>query len=98
MTAKYATAAGSAQAGTDFTPARAWVTFAPGQTSKTVTIGVTGDLAREGNEVFYVNLKQASGANLADAQGQGMILNRGNYSGLPASSRIFRLNTRRESR
>jgi hypothetical protein len=75
VTVKYATASGTAQAGTDFTPARAWVTFVPGQISKTVTIGVTGDTAREGNEVFYVNLKQASGANLADAQGQGTILN-----------------------
>jgi hypothetical protein len=75
VTVKYATAAGTAQAGTDFTSARAWVTFAPGQTSKTLTVAVKGDTVREGNEVFYVNLKQASGANLADAQGQGTILN-----------------------
>ncbi|MBK8638689.1 MAG: hypothetical protein IPN92_10530 [Chromatiaceae bacterium] len=75
VTVKYATAPGTAQAETDFTTARAWVTFAPGQTSKTLAIGVTGDPVREGNEVFFVNLKQASGANLADAQGQGTILN-----------------------
>ncbi|MBK8638788.1 MAG: hypothetical protein IPN92_11090 [Chromatiaceae bacterium] len=51
------------------------MTFAPGQPTKTLTIGVKGDTTREGNEVFFVNLKQATGANLADAQGQGTILN-----------------------
>ncbi len=51
------------------------VTFAPGQTSKTLAVGVKGDTAREGNEVLFVNLTQATGANLADAQGQGTILN-----------------------
>ena len=78
VTVKYATANGTAQAGADFTrppDPRPLVTFAPGQTSQTLSIGVKGDTAREGNEVFYVNLKQATGANLADAQGQGTILN-----------------------
>ena len=76
MTVQYATANGTAQAGTDYTAAgRGLVTFAPGQTSKTLAIGVKGDTAREGNEVLFVNLTQATGANLADAQGQGTILN-----------------------
>ncbi len=57
------------------TAASAQVTFAPGQTSKTLAIGVKGDTAREGYEVLFVNLTQGAGANRADAQGQGTILN-----------------------
>ena len=64
---KYATANGKAQAGQDYPAARGQVAFAPRQTSKTLAIAVTGDLAREGNEVLFVNLTQATGANLADA-------------------------------
>ena len=75
VTVRYATANGTAQAGTDYTAASGQVTFAPGQTSKPLPIAVKGDLAREGNEVLFVNLTQATGANLADAQGQGLILN-----------------------
>ncbi len=75
VTVRYATANGTAQAGTDYTAASGQVTFTPGQTSKTLAIAVKGDPAREGNEVLFVNLTQATGANLADAQGQGLILN-----------------------
>lgn len=75
VTVRYATANGTAQAGTDYTAASGQVTFTPGQTSKTLPIAVKGDTAREGNEVLFVNLTQATGANLADAQGQGTILN-----------------------
>ena len=75
VTVRYATANGTAQAGTDYVAASGQVTFTPGQTSKTLPVAVKGDLAREGNEVLFVNLTQATGANLADAQGQGLILN-----------------------
>lgn len=75
MTVRYATANGTAQAGSDYVAASGQVTFAPGQTSKPLPIAVKGDPAREGNEVLFVNLTQATGANLADAQGQGLILN-----------------------
>jgi chitinase len=75
VTVRYATANGTAQASQDYPAARGQMTFAQGQTSKTLAIAVTGDLARDGNKVLFVNLTQATGANLADAQGQGMILN-----------------------
>lgn len=52
VTVRYATANGTAQAGTDYTVAGGQVTFTPGQTSKTLAIGVKGDTAREDDEVF----------------------------------------------
>jgi subtilase family serine protease len=51
------------------------LTFTPGQTSKTVTVNVTGDTVVEPDETFFVNLSAASGATIADAQGLGTILN-----------------------
>ncbi len=80
----YATANGTATAGTDYTaaPAGAKLYFNPGQTSKTVTVNVTGDTAVETNETFFVNLSGASGAAISDSQGLGTIVN-DDTSGLP---------------
>ena len=76
VTVKYATADGTAAAGTDYT-ARALtaLSFSPGQTSRTVTVQVKGDKAREANETFFVNLSSAVNATIADAQGLGAITN-----------------------
>ncbi len=51
------------------------LTFAPNETSKTVTVNVNGDTAVEANETFFVNLSNSTGATIADAQGQGTINN-----------------------
>lgn len=69
----FATAGGTATSGVDFTPAGGRLTFAPGETSKTVAVAVTGDRANEGEEVFSLNLSNAVNAALADAQGVGTI-------------------------
>jgi hypothetical protein len=50
------------------------VTFMPGQTTQTVQVGVNGDAVVEGNERFLVNLSDAVAATIADAQGQGLIV------------------------
>src|SRR5205807_884292 len=51
------------------------VYFAAGQTSQTLSIAVIGDKGKESDETFFVNLSGAVNATLADAQGQGTILN-----------------------
>jgi hypothetical protein len=75
VTVKYATANGTALAGSDYTAASGTLTFAPGQTSQTVTVNVMGNTTVEPNETFAVNLSAASGATLFDGQGVGTILN-----------------------
>lgn len=69
----YATANGTAGAGTDFSATSGTLIFAPGQTSKTVTVNVIADTAFEANETFIVNLTAPSGATIADGQAIGTI-------------------------
>lgn len=76
VTVKYATANGTAVAGSDYVAVGATpVTFLPGQTAKTVIVNAKGDRTREANEVFFVNLSAPNGATLADSQGRGTLLN-----------------------
>ena len=76
VTIQYATANGTAAAGTDYNAvALTTLTFLPGQTTKLVPVQVKGDLVKEGNETFFVNLSGATNATITDAQGLGTILN-----------------------
>ena len=49
------------------------LTFNPGETTKTVTVTVNGDLLDEPNETFFLNLTNATNATLADGQAVGTI-------------------------
>jgi Calx-beta domain-containing protein/VCBS repeat protein len=73
VTVDYATADGSATAGGDYQAARGTLTFAPGETSNTITVPVNGDLLAEPNETFFVNLSNATNAAIGDPQGIGTI-------------------------
>ncbi|MBK8987123.1 MAG: hypothetical protein IPM39_13770 [Chloroflexi bacterium] len=74
VTVDYATADGTAQAGSDYTAVSGTLTFTPGQTSKTVQVPILGDVVDEGNsETFTFNLSSASGAAIADGQAVGTI-------------------------
>ena len=73
-TVNYATADGTATAGSDYTAASGTLTFAPGETSKTITVLVNGDRLGEPNETFFVNLSGATNAAIADGQGVGTIV------------------------
>lgn len=76
VTVTYATANGTATAGSDYTAVTGSVSFAVGETSKTVTVNVKGDTTAEANETFMVNLTAPTGgATIADNQGIGTILN-----------------------
>lgn len=75
-TVSYSTSSGSAQLGTDFQNASGTITFAPGETTKTITINVNGDSAVESNETFQVNLlSNAVNATIGDNLGVGTITN-----------------------
>ena len=73
VTVKYATANGSATAGTDYAAASGTLTFAPGETVKTVAVDINDDSLAEGAERFFLNLSNASGATILDGQGVGII-------------------------
>ena len=75
VTVNYATANGTATAGSDYTAASGTLTFAPGKTSQVVTVGVKGDTTVEANETFSVALCSAVGATLARLTATGTIVN-----------------------
>lgn len=74
VTVDYATEDGSATSPDDYDAASGTLTFTAGQTSKQVTVLVNGDTSTETTESFFVDLSDASGATIGDAQGQGTIL------------------------
>lgn len=71
----YATTDGTATAGSDYTAiGTTTLTFDPGVETLPVAVAVNGDTDEEGDETFFVNLGNAVGATIADAQGVGTIL------------------------
>ncbi|HET9315557.1 MAG TPA: Calx-beta domain-containing protein, partial [Vicinamibacteria bacterium] len=71
----YATADGSAVAGSDYTARTGEIVFSPGVTAMTVSIAVTGDAAVEPDETFFVDLNTPVNLVIGDGQGVGTILN-----------------------
>ncbi len=74
VTVSYATANGTATAGSDYTAASGLATFPVGSTTQPVAVPVAGDVLDEANETFFVNLSAPNGAVLADGQGRGTIV------------------------
>ena len=74
VTVLYATADGTATAGSDYLAARGVLTFLPGTTSQPITLAVNGDTVVEPDETFFVNLSDAVNAAIADGQGQATIV------------------------
>lgn len=75
VTVNYATADVTATAGSDYSAIGGALTFAIGETSKTLSVAISGDTTVEPNETFALTLSGASGATLADPLGQGTIAN-----------------------
>ncbi|HRO26513.1 MAG TPA: Calx-beta domain-containing protein, partial [Luteimonas sp.] len=71
----WATADDTATAGEDYVAAGGTATIAEGASSVTISVEVIGDTVTEPDETFFVNLANAIGAEIADAQGVGTILN-----------------------
>jgi Calx-beta domain/FG-GAP-like repeat len=75
VTVAYATADGTASAGSDYQTVGGTLTIPAGQTSGTITVLVNGDVVAEPNEVFFVNLSSPTNATIADGEGTGTIVN-----------------------
>lgn len=73
VTARYATADGTATAGSDYNATSGTLTFAAGETSKTINVAVRGDTLAEAAEAFRVVLSNPTGATIASATGTGTI-------------------------
>ena len=70
MTVDYATANGSADAGTDYTATNSTLTFNPSEVSKTFTVGILADTIHEHNETFIVTLSGPTNATVNDMMGE----------------------------
>ena len=78
VTVSYRTVNGTATAGagSDYTSTSGTITFAPGQTTATITVVVKGDNKRESNETFYIDLfGLSSNALFTKSRGIGTSLN-----------------------
>ncbi len=73
VTVDYATADGTATAGSDYVAGSGTVTFTAGATTQTIAVVVNGEALDEPHETFYVNLSNPANATIADNQGQGTI-------------------------
>ncbi len=88
LSVAYAAVGTTATAGSDFTATSGTLTFALGETSKTVSVPIIGDLVREFDETFRVQLSSpSSGAVVStDAGSAGMTIL--TDDGLPEPLRI----------
>jgi uncharacterized repeat protein (TIGR01451 family) len=78
VTVDWATANGSASAGSDYTAGSGRLTFNPGVTQQTFTVPILNDTLDEANENFFVNLSNAVGAPINDPQGAVTIVDNDN--------------------
>ena len=75
VTVAYATADGTATAGSDYTATSGTLTFAAGETEQTVSVPVLDDAHDEGEETLTLRLTNATGAVIADGEATGTIKN-----------------------
>jgi hypothetical protein len=73
VTVAYATADGSAVDGSDYVATNNTLSFAPGETNKTIVVTVTADAPTEADEDFFVNLTNVVNAAILKAQGRAII-------------------------
>jgi hypothetical protein len=75
VTVQYATAEGSANAGSDYVGTSGTLTFAPGDATKTIAVLVQGDALPEPDETFTVILSNPTNATLSVSQATRTIQN-----------------------
>ena len=74
VTAAYMTADGTAAAGEDYEQQSGTLTFAPGETERTVRVALLDDAAHEADETFAVHLAASRGATIDDGEATGAII------------------------
>ena len=83
VTVDYATASGTATAGSDYTTMAGTLTFYPGATSQVVVVPILTDTANEPDETIFLNLTNPTGgATIAKDRAVGTLLNDDSGSGL----------------
>ena len=90
VTLKWATSDGTATAGSDYVAVSGPLSFAPGETTKRVSVTLLADDGEESSETFFVNLAGETGAAVADRQGMGTIVERGARPSLSISDTLAR--------
>ena len=73
VTVDFETVDGTAEAGSDYTAASGRLTFAAGETTRTILVATLDDTVPEAEEGFTVVLSNPSGAGLGDDTGEGTI-------------------------
>ena len=73
VTVDYATSDGTATAGSDYTSTSGTLTFAAGETTKTVAVPVLANDLAEDAETLTLSLSNASGTRLVGSQATGTI-------------------------
>jgi Calx-beta domain/WD40-like Beta Propeller Repeat len=86
VTVDYATANGTATTPDDYTQTSGTLTFAAGETAKTVVVPVVGDTLAEPSETFTVTLSTPTNATLGDSEATGTILDDDTPPALPTTS------------
>jgi len=71
----FVTADGTASAGSDYVATNGTVSFAPGETIQVIAVPINGDNVYEPDELFVLNLSNASNATIANGRGSATILN-----------------------
>lgn len=75
VTVSYTTADDTALADSDYTATSGVLTFAPGETSQTLSVAIVGDALVESDETFFINLADPNNATITMAQAIGSITN-----------------------
>ena len=73
VTVNYATADGTAAAGTEYTSASNTLTFTPGITTQNISVTITDDTTDEEDKTYNVNLSGAVNASITSSTGLGTI-------------------------
>jgi hypothetical protein len=91
VTVNYATSNGTAVAGLDYTGTAGSLSFAAGQTSKTISVPIIDDTIDELTETFNVTLSGVSGAALVVPVGTGTILDNDRNGTFSCTSTVLKV-------